>query len=115
MASYNPFTANNQDKGDIWSWGGGPVGYGQLFPRESYSFGDWAPFDETPLNYTLNETPPGYAANEIKRLFSREGQSEVTQYWLKGGNSIYDIPNEPPRLSSSLGFFSGYGDWGPSI
>ena len=115
MVSFDPFTANNRDRADIWSWGGGPVGYGQLFPRESYSFGDWAPFDETPLNYTLNETPSGYAANEIKRLFSRDGQSEVTQYWLKGENSIYDIPKESPRMSSSLGFFSGYGDWGPSI
>ncbi len=116
MISYNPFTANNRDRGDLWSWGSGPVGYGQLFPAESNSFGEWAPFDETPLNYTSNETPPGYAANEIKRLFSKDGQSEVTQYWLTGGvNSIYDIPNEPPRLSPSQGFFSGYGDWGPSI
>lgn len=115
MISYNPFTANNQDRSDLWSWGGGPAGYGQLFPGESYSFGDWAPLDETPLNYTLNETPSGYAANEIKRLFSRDGQSEVTQYWLTGENSIYDIPDETPRMSSSMGFFSGYGDWGPSI
>lgn len=117
MVSYDPFLANTQGRSGLWGWGSGPIGYGQLFPGGgSYSFGGWAPFGETPFNYTLNETPPEYTTSELKRVFSREGQSEVTQYWLTGGvEPVSYLPAESPRMSSSMGFFSGYGDWGPAI
>ncbi len=58
MIAFNPFTRNMQDI-YLWSWGGSPVGYGQLFPGKgpSSEFGGWAPFGETPLSYEMNETP----------------------------------------------------------
>ncbi len=115
MIAFNPFTRNMQGSGDLWSWGGSPMGYGQLFPGQgpSSDFGVWAPFGETPLSYALNETSNGYIINETRQLISGQGQSWSTTI---GVNPAEDAQNErPSKLFSSQGFFSGYGDWDPPI
>ena len=119
MISFNPFTRNLQNESDLWSWGGSPMGYGQLFPGLGYSsdFGVWAPFGETPQSYALNETPAGYTINETKQLFSGQGKSWSTEEGsIIGVGQAEDLLDErPSKLFSSQGFFSGYGDWDTPI
>ena len=118
MIADNQFRHNTQNSSDLWTWGGSPTGYGQLFPGQGASsdFGSWAPDGETPLGYTLNETPSGFTINETKRVFSVQGQSRNTENWSTDGvNPTNDAQNEPTRLFPSQGFFNGYGVWEPLI
>lgn len=116
MIANDPITLNAQDRSDLWSWGGSPVGYGQLFLDQSDEYGGWSPFDETPFSNALNETSSGYTINETRQIFPSQGQSVNNEdVFTSGGYLADDTSDEPIRLFPSQGFHSGYGDWEPSI
>lgn len=114
MIANRPLSSNSSDSSDLWSWGGSPTGFGQLFPGEGSSndFGGWAPEGETPLEHVLSETPLGYTINETKHLFSGQGQS-----WNSDWSTARDenVLGESNRLFPKQGFFNGYGGWEPAI
>jgi hypothetical protein len=114
MIASKPLSHNASETSDLWSWGGSPMGFGQLFPGEGSSndFGGWAPDGETPLEHVMSETPLGYTINETRHLFSGQGQSWKSDWTTGKDNSVLGESN---RLFPKQGFFNGYGGWEPDI
>jgi hypothetical protein len=118
MIANRPPSHNDSDKSDLWSWGGSPASFGQLFPgnpsdKTGSDFGSWTPFGETLADHALSETPLGYTINETRHLFSGQGQSS----WISNWSAVRDenVLGKSNRLFPKQGFFNGYGSWEPLI
>jgi hypothetical protein len=114
MIANRPLSSNSSDNSDLWSWGGSPMGFGQLIPGEgpSNDFGGWAPEGETPLEHVLSVTPLGYTINETRHLFSGQDQSSNPDWSTARDENVLGKSN---RLFPKQGFFNGYGGWEPAI